>query len=157
MCLCIILVFCQTNRITRPVSNTAAVKTTSYEFLLLYSTSLRSRFSLFRGHCRSRMTVVNRKLRERRQTRNADNRDSSCSPAALRLSRMVASPSYMDSESWSSTSCTSHVSSCSSTTEAKSSISRSKAAVKSVSSSPDSSSSEFGSSSVSRASVSWPV
>ena len=71
MCLRIIFVFCRTNRITRPVSKTVAVKTTSYEYLLLYRPSFRSRFSLLRGHCRSMISVVNRKLRERRQTTTA--------------------------------------------------------------------------------------
>ena len=67
MCLRNILSFCQADRITRPVSKTVAVKTTSYEILLFPSVGL---VSLFRGH-RSRMTVVNRLLRERRQTRKA--------------------------------------------------------------------------------------
>ena len=75
------------------------------------------------------------------------------------VSLMVASPSYMDSESSrrSSTSWTSKLSSSSSTAEANSSISRTKVAVKSDASSHESSSSKFGPSSASCASVSWAV
>ena len=100
---------------------------------------------LSRDQCRSRRHVTNRKLREKRLTKKAGNRDSRVSLSFACVSQMVASPSYMDSESSrrSSTSWTSIVSSISSTTEASSSISRSKAAVKSDSSSHDSSSSEL--------------
>ena len=42
--LSIMFVFRRTDRITRPVSKTVAVKTTSYEFLLLNRPSFRSRF-----------------------------------------------------------------------------------------------------------------
>ena len=63
---------------------TVAVKTTSYEFLLLYRPSFRSRF-LFSAATAAQGSL-NRKLRERRQTRKADNRDSSFSPSALRVS-----------------------------------------------------------------------
>ena len=78
---------------------------------------------LVRSQCRSRMHVTNQMLRDKRLTRKVGNRDSSFSPSTSRVfSLMVASPSYMDSESSrrSSTSWTLKVSSNSSTTEANS-------------------------------------
>ena len=157
MCLRIMFVFRGRDRITRPVSKTVPVKTTCYEFLLIYGPSFRSCFPFPRlvpleDACREL-------LHEKRLTRKAGNRDSSFSLKFACVSLIVASPSYMDSESSrrSSTSWTPKVSSSCSTTEANSSISRSKAVVKSDSSSHDSSSSEFGSSSASFASVSWAV
>ena len=110
------------DRVTRPMSKTVEVKATrsGSPTLLLVS----SFFS--RGQRRSRMTRANQKLCERRLTRKAGNRESPFSLNFACVSLMVASPSYMDSETsrTSFTSWTSRVSSSFSTDEAKSSISQ---------------------------------